>query len=59
MEFMRRNDRVTGGRGEGADMSKEERRAKWSDGVAGRLETVVGMERLMGVINRSRVLPFV
>jgi hypothetical protein len=40
-------------------MSKEERRAKWSDGVAGRLETVVGMERLMGVINRSRVLPFV
>jgi hypothetical protein len=36
MELSRRKDRVIGGGDGGTSVSKEERRAKWSDGVAGR-----------------------
>ena len=42
IELMRRNDRVTGGCGRGKGMSKTERSAKWSDGVAGRQEMDIG-----------------
>lgn len=36
-----------------------DRRAKWSEGVDGRQETMGGVEVFSGVINRSRMLPLV